>query len=78
MKLSEYINNQIRKNETSRLIVKKLHEYSDNEEFIAGVLLDLKNDDDKITFLDYLNKGIDVNYEQIILNALYLSQQRNQ
>ena len=78
MKLSEYIQREISTNETSQKIVEIISEFSTDEEYIAGVLLDLKNDDDKTVFLEYLQKGVDVDYEQIILWSLWLNQQRKQ
>ena len=47
-----------------------------DEDLILAVLVYLKNDDDKIAMIKYLQKGENVNYEQVTLNALWLSQQR--
>ena len=76
MMLSTYIENEIQKNELSKKIVSELTKISDDTEFIAGVLLDVENDDDKRALLEYIKADKDVTYEQIILNALWLAQQR--
>ena len=76
MNLKFFIENEIRDNELSRNLVSELRKVSEDTEFIAGVLFDVKNDEDKRLLLEYIKKGKDVNFEQIILNALYLSQQR--
>lgn len=76
MNLTAFIENEAKRNELSRALIFELEKISQDTEFIAGVLLDVKNDEDKISLLDYIKKGEDVNFEQIILNALWLSQQR--
>lgn len=63
-------------NELGKSLVKELCKFSDDEEYIAGVLLDVKNEEDKEILLRYIQSGDDVDYEQIILNALWLNQQR--
>ena len=64
------------KSENGNKLVTELSKYSKDEEFIAGVLLDVQNEDDKKALLNYILDGEDVDYEQILLNALWLSQQR--
>ncbi len=64
------------KSEIGNKLVTELSKYSKDEEFIAGVLLDVQNEDDKKALLNYILDGKDVDYEQILLNALWLSQQR--
>lgn len=76
MNLRRYIEDQERSNILSGLLISKLRKISSDEDFIAGVLLDVKNDDDKKALLNYIEAGQNVNYEQIILNALWLYQQR--
>lgn len=76
MNLRRYIEDQERSNILSSLLISKLRKISSDEDFIAGVLLDVENDDDKKALLNYIEAGQNVNYEQIILNALWLYQQR--
>ena len=76
MDLTKYIEDEIKNNELSRELVIEMKKFSEDKHFIAGVLLDVENDEDKAALLDYIKKGEDVNYEQIILNALWLNRQR--
>lgn len=76
MNLSDFIENETKDNELSQKLVSELKKVSKDTEFIAGVLLDVENDEDKSLLLEYIKKGEDVNFEQIILNALWLNQQR--
>lgn len=76
MSETEYIEKEVKTNELSRELVSELRKVSNDLEFIYGVLLDVENDEDKVTLLEYIKKGEDVNFEQIILNSLWLSQQR--
>ncbi|HAX84163.1 MAG TPA: hypothetical protein DCY15_06850 [Ruminococcaceae bacterium] len=76
MDLTKYIEDEIKNNELSRKLVIEMKKFSEDKDFIAGVLLDVENDEDKAALLDFIKKGEDVNYEQIILNALWLSKQR--
>ncbi|HAX84162.1 MAG TPA: hypothetical protein DCY15_06845 [Ruminococcaceae bacterium] len=47
-----------------------------DDDFILGVLVYTKNDDDKKEMIKFIQKGEDVTYEQVVLNALWLNQQR--
>ncbi|MDD7337461.1 MAG: hypothetical protein PUG56_01920 [Ruminococcus sp.] len=77
MNLTKYIEEEIEKSKLSRELVTEMRKFSEDKHFIAGVLVEVENDDDKKALLEYIMKGQDVNYEQIILNALWLSQQRD-
>lgn len=76
MNLTKYIENEIKNNKLSRELVDEMKKYSENKHFIAGVLLDVVNDEDKLALLEYIRNDEDVSYEQIILNALWLYRQR--
>lgn len=78
MNLSAYIEKEYKTNKLSKELIDKLKKISEDKEFIAGVLLDVENDEEKLTLLEYIRKGEDVNYSQIILNSLLLYQQREQ
>ena len=77
MNLTKYIEEEIEKSKLSRELVTEMRKFSEDKHFIAGALVEVENDDDKKALLEYIMKGQDVNYEQIILNALWLSQQRD-
>ena len=78
MNLSAYIEKEYKTNKLSKELIDELKKISEDKEFIAGVLLDVENDEDKLTLLEYIRKGEDVNYSQIILNSLWLYQQREE
>lgn len=54
--------------------LKKVPNYDDD--FIFGVLVYLKKDEDKQAMINYIQNEKDVTYEQVVLNALWLNQQR--
>lgn len=76
MTISAYVEREVKHNELSRELVAELKKVSDDIEFIGGVLLDVENDEDKKALSEYIRAGIDVDFSQIILNALWLYQQR--
>lgn len=76
MTITAYVEREVKRNELSRELVAELKKVSDDIEFIGGVLLDVENDEDKKALLEYIRAGIDVDFSQIILNALWLYQQR--
>lgn len=78
MDLSAYIEKEYKTNKLSKELIDELKKISEDKEFISGVLLDVENDEDKLTLLEYIRKGEDVNYSQVILNSLWLYQQREQ
>lgn len=78
MTLTAYIEDEVKHNKLSRELVTELKKVSDDIEFIAGVLLDVENDEDKKALLEYIRAGIDVDFSQIILTALWLYQQREE
>ena len=78
MTITAYVEREVKRNELSRELVTELKKVSDDIEFIAGVLLDVENDEDKKALLEYIKAGIDVDFSQIILTALWLYQQREE
>lgn len=76
MDLNVYIDKEAERNELSRDLIIELRKISHDTEFIYGVLLDVENDEDKETLLEYIKNGENVSFSQIILNALWLSEQR--
>ena len=78
MTLTAYIQDEVKHNKLNRELVIELKKVSDDIEFIAGVLLDVENDEDKKALLEYIRAGIDVDFSQIILTALWLYQLREE
>lgn len=76
MTLTEYtISRKLSK--TALNLVDRLAEFSEgDDEFIIGVLVDLKTDEEREKVIRYIDEGKDVNYESIILFSLAISQAR--
>lgn len=77
MNLAKCIEDKAKESELAKKLIDELKKISEDEEFIVGTLADVYNDEDKKTLLEYIEKGEDVNYEQVILNSLWLGQQRD-
>lgn len=77
MNLAKYIEDKAKESELSKKLIDELKKISEDEEFIVGTLAEVYNDEDKKTLLEYIEKGEDVDYEQVILNSVWLGQQRD-
>lgn len=77
MNLAKYIEDKSKESELAKKLIDELKKISEDEEFIVGTLADVYNDEDKKTLLEYIEKGEDVDYVQVILNSLWLGQQRD-
>ena len=55
-------------------LIKELKQYSQEDDYIIGILLDCESDAKKQHLLDYIRQGKDVSYESIILCALEIAQ----
>lgn len=77
MNLAKYIEDKSKESELAKKLIDELKKISEDEEFIVGVFANVYNDEDKKTLLEYIEKGEDVNYEQVILNSLWLGEQRD-
>ena len=58
-------------------LMEKLKQFSSDNDFIIGVLLDVYDEEDKQALLDYIENGKDVSYENVNLYALELGQERD-
>ena len=76
MTLKEYINKKP-PSEITLALIKRLKEYSEEDDFILGVLAQSVYDKDRQLILDYINDGSDVSYESILLFSLEIGQQRD-
>lgn len=72
----EYIEKESKRNEINKELISELKKISNDTEFIYGVLLYAEHEEDRKSLLEYIKKGEEVNFEQIILTSLWLSQQR--
>lgn len=73
MTLNEYLKLHSPSIVTTSLIY-ELKRYSQEDDYIIGILLDCESDDEKQLLLDYIRHGRDVSYESIILFALEIAQ----
>ena len=70
---------QAKENALAKRLVALLETISKDPEFILGALVFTQDsDEDMQSLIAYIETGIDVNYEQVLLNALWLSQRRNE
>ena len=69
------IDRERNKSKVSERLYKLLCEISNDVEFIGGTFADLKTDEERQLMVDYIEKGEDVNEEQIILNSIWVAQQ---
>lgn len=58
-------------------LIKKLRQISTDPEFILSVITDAQHDDDARYMIEYINRGEDVTYSQLILQAMHLSMVRS-
>lgn len=77
MNLAKYIEDKSKESALSKKLIDEIKKISEDEEFVVGVFANVYNDEDKKTLLEYIEKGEDVNYEQVILNSVWLGQQRD-
>ncbi len=62
--------------ERQYLLLDKLRDIKDDDDFLLGVLLDVKHPDDTEEMLYYLEHGDDENDQNVILFGLWLSNRR--
>lgn len=74
MNYKEYLEKE-KKNKLSLKIIELCKDITDDPEYPCGVLVGL-NDEEKKAVISYFEKGVDVDYEQVILYTLWLKQQR--
>lgn len=62
--------------ELKNKLIKKLESVSKDREFILSVINSARHIDDRKTVIDFIDKGEDVTYENIVLLALTLYEER--
>lgn len=71
------INEYIKKHSPSKTtldLIERLKEYSTDDDYVVGILLDCESETDKQELLEYIQNGEDVSYDNIILYALVIAQ----
>lgn len=76
MTVSEYCKLKQRSNTTLELI-KKLKQFSADDDYILGILADSEFDEDRKLIIDFIDNGENVDYESVILFSLEIGQQRD-
>ena len=76
MTVSEYCETKQRSKTTLELI-EKLRQFSTDDDYILGVLADSEFDEDRQLIIDYIQRGEDVSYENVILFSLEVGLQRD-
>ena len=57
-------------------LIEKLKSVSTDNDFIIGVISNAKHDVDRKAIIEYIEKGENVSYEQILLLSVWLGQER--
>ena len=71
------INEYLKKHSSSKTtldLIERLKEYSTDDDYVVGILLDCESEADKQELLEYIQNGEDVSYDNIILYALVIAQ----
>lgn len=58
-------------------LIEKLKTISEDKDFIVGVVSNAKHNDDREAIIEYIDNGENVDYEQLLLLSVWLSQERN-
>ena len=75
MTVEEYIQKKNPSKVTLQLI-EKLRSFSQEDEYVIGVLSNSAHEDDRKLIIDYIDYGKDVSYETVFLRSLELGQTR--
>ena len=72
MKAEEYVNRERSRSSVSEKLFSLLLEVTDDMENLCGIFADLQTDEERQLLIDYIEKGEDVNEEQLILNSIWI------
>lgn len=59
-----------------RQLFDRLKDYYPDKDFVGGLISNVKNDEDRLKIIDYMDSGEDISVENIILFALDLNLKR--
>ena len=76
MTVAEYCKKRQRSDTTLKLI-SRLRLYSNDDDYILGVLAESSSDEDRQLIIDFIEQGENVTYETIILFSLEIGLQRD-
>lgn len=57
-------------------LIEKLKTISEDNDFLVGVVSNAKHNEDRETIIEYIDKGEEVSYEQILLLSVWLGRER--
>lgn len=75
MTLEQYLKNK-QLSDNTVLLIEKLKQFSSEDDYVISTLMDVETDSDKKKLLDYIENGKDVSYENIILYAMELDEEK--
>ena len=75
MSVEEYVNREKNKSAVSKKLFSLLLEVTDDLDNLCGIFADLQNDEERQLLIDYIEKGENINEEQLILNSIWIAQQ---
>jgi hypothetical protein len=75
MTLKQYLQSKT-VSKTITVLVEKLKQFSSEDDYIIGILVDVETDEERQLLIDYIDNGEDVTYESVILFALDINLQR--
>ena len=75
MSVEEYVNGEKNKSAVSKKLFSLLLEVTDDLDNLCGIFADLQNDEERQLLIDYIEKGENINEEQLILNSIWIAQQ---
>lgn len=64
--------------EVKRKLFDKLRAYYPDKDFVVGVVSGVKEDEDRLAIIDYIDNGEDVSVENVILLSLHLKNKRTE
>jgi hypothetical protein len=57
-------------------LIEKLKTISEDNDFLVGVISNAKHNEDREIIIEYIDKGEEVSYEQILLLSVWLGRER--
>jgi hypothetical protein len=68
--------NRDKLSDTGKTLYDKLYRIFNDDEFVLGVLIDVKTDSEKQELLDYIEEVKDISSEEVILKSLTINEER--
>ena len=75
MNVEEFVNREGNRSTISKKLYSMLLKEHVDRDNVCGIFADLETDEERQLMIDYIERGIDVDEEQIILNSIWIAQQ---